>query len=130
MAEADRLVGVVPVVDREGRGFRLVEDLDRAVADLDLARLEAVVDRAVGAVAHGAADADDPLTADVDQVVDHALDDPRVVAQVDEGQVLAVLSTPAHPPAQAHRAPDVGGAQDATEVAAQRRGLGTGGRVG
>ena len=122
VAQAHRLVGLVPVVDREGRWLGLVEDLDGAVADLDLAGVEAVVDRALGAAAHGAADGDDPFAAHLDAVVDHALDHPGVVPQVDEGQVLAVLAAPGHPAAQADGGPHIAGPEHAAEMGAQCRG--------
>ena len=101
VAQAHRLVGLGAVVDREGRRLGLVEHLDGAVADLHLARAEAGVDGALGPVAHGPGHGDDPLAAHVDGVVDHALDDAGVVAQVDEGQVLAVLAPARHPAAEA-----------------------------
>ena len=41
--------------------------------------------------------AHDVLAAHVDVVVDHALHDARVVAHVDEGEVLAVLAATAAP---------------------------------
>ena len=52
---------------------------------------------------HRAGHRDDLLAAHVDGVVDHALDDARVVAQVDEGEVLAVLAAPGHPAAERAR---------------------------
>ena len=56
------------------------------------------VDGALGTGSHGAGDAHDVLAAQVGGAVDHALHDARVVAQVDEREVLAVLA-PAGDPA-------------------------------
>ncbi len=118
VAQPHRLVGLVAVVDGERRGLRLVEDLDGAVPDLHLTGADAGVDGALGAVADGAGDGDDPLGAHVGGVVDHALDDAGVVAQVDEGEVLAVLAPAGHPAAQADGGADVGRAQHAAQVRA------------
>ena len=68
--------------------------------------------------------------------VDHALDDAGVVAQVDEGQVLAVLAPPGHPAADGHLgarrrragATRTGGC--ASTVASAGRGTVTGGPFG
>src|SRR5690606_10186252 len=70
----------------------------------------------------GAGDAHDVLAAHVGGVVDDALHDAGVVAQVDEGEVLAVLPPTRHPSAQRHGAADVGGTQGADEVGAHRGG--------
>ena len=120
--QPDGLVGLVAVVDGERRRLGLVEDLDGAVADLDLARADAGVDGAFGPGADGAGDGDDPLGAHVGGVVDDALNDAGVVPQVHEGEMLAVLPAPGHPAADGHGLAHVGRAQDAAEVGAQRRG--------
>src|SRR4051812_18747729 len=51
-------------------------------------------------------------------MVDHALHDTGVVAQVDEGEVLAVLPATGHPAADRHRPADVAGAQSTAVVGA------------
>ena len=56
-------------------------------------------------------------------MVDDALDDARVVAQVDEGQVLAVLAPAGHPAAEPYLGADVVGPEHAAEVAAHGGGL-------
>ena len=74
--------------------------------------------------------------ADVDRAGDHALDDAGVVAQVDEGQVLAVLAALRHPAAHGHRGAHVGEpAASRTgrvriEVAPSTSGLGGNGHAG
>ncbi len=122
-AQAHRLVGLGPVIDGERRWLRLVEDLDAAVPDLDLAGADARVDGAVGALPHGAGHRDDPLAAHVGGVVDDALDDAGVIAQVDEGEMFPVLAAPGHPAAQTHGGADVGLAQHPAEVGAHGGGL-------
>ena len=56
-----------------------------------------------GRAPHGAGDPHDVLAAQVVGAVDDALDDAGVVAQVDEGEVLAVLAAAGHPAAQRDR---------------------------
>ncbi len=123
VAQPDGFVGLRTVVDGEGRWFGFVQHLHGAVPDLHLARLEPWVDRPLGAVPDRPADRDHPLAAHVDGAVDHALDDAAVVAQVDEGQVLAVLAPASHPAAQAHARAHVSRSEHAAQVGAQRGGL-------
>ena len=118
VAQAHGLVGLGPVVDGERWRFGLVEHLDRAVADLHLARADARIDGALGPLPDGADDGDHPFVPHVGGVVDDALHDARVVAQVDEGEVLAVLPSPRHPAAQAHGGPHVGLGQHPAQVGA------------
>ena len=68
---------------------------------LDLAGRQVRVDGALRPRPHGAGDAHDVLAAHVDRAVDDALDEPGVVAEVDEGEVLAVLAPAGHPAAEA-----------------------------
>ena len=65
------------------------------------------VDGALGPHPHRAGDAHDVLAAQVGGAVDDALHDAGVVAQVDEGEVLAVLATPADPAAHVTTCADV-----------------------
>src|SRR5918994_1059809 len=125
VAQADGLVGLDPVVEGEGRRLGRVEDLDLALAHLDLAGGQAVVDRALGAGPDRAGDAHDPLGAGLDRPVDHALDDALAVAQVDERELVAVLAAARHPAAQRDPFADVGGAELAAPVRAQPGGGGT-----
>src|SRR4029079_3158963 len=60
----------------------------------------------------------DVLAAHVDRIVDDALDHAGVVAQVDEGEVLAVLPAPGDPAADVDGPADVLGAQLAAEAGA------------
>ena len=100
--QADVLVDLVGAgVDRERRRRGRAQHLDRAVADLDLAGRQVGVDGALRALADDAGDPHDVLAADVDGVVDDALHDAGVVADVDEGEVLAVLAPASHPAAHA-----------------------------
>ena len=96
-----------------------------AVAELDLARRQRRVHRTLGSEAHGAGDPEHLLGSEVVRPVDDALDDPGVVAEVDEGEVLAVLAPSRQPAADAHGSPGVAGPQDAAIVRAE-----TGGRKG
>ena len=63
----------------------------------------------------------DVLRPQVVSAVDDALDDAGVVAQVDEGQVLAVLAPARHPAAQRHLPADVAGPQLAAVVGAHHQ---------
>ena len=129
--EADVLVDVVGAgVDREGRWVGFAEHLDDAVTDLDLTGREPGVDGALRTLAHDAGDPHDVFAADVDVVVDDALHDARVVAQVDEGEMLTVFPTTAHPTADADGLSDVRRAQIAAQVGPHRGGLRCGRIVG
>ena len=92
------------LVDRERRRLGGAEDLDVAVPQLDPRRSAG---RSLTCSSAGGATM--PVTRttysrrDVDGVVDDALRDAGVVAQVDERQLLTVLATGGHPAAQADR---------------------------
>ena len=88
------------LVDRERRRLGDVEHLDHAVLDLDPAGRQLVVDVLGGAGGDDAGDAHDVLGAHVDGVVDHALGDAGVVADVDEREVPAVLAAGGDPPGE------------------------------
>ncbi len=75
-----------------------------------------------GSGAHDAGDPHHVLAAHVDVVVDDALHDAGVVAQVDEREVLAVLAAAGDPAAQGDGLADVLGAELTVLVAAHRRG--------
>ena len=122
--EADVLVDVIGAgIDRERRRVGLAQHLDLALAQLDVACRQVVVDRAVGPFAYHPGDAQHVLAADVDVVVDHALDDAGVVAQVDEGEMLTVLTPASDPSADADGLADVLGSEFAAQVRAHRGGL-------
>ncbi len=104
VGEPHHLVDLDPVVHGEGRGLGDVEHGDRAVAELDLPGRELGVDRPLGPVPYLALDRHDVLAPDVDRARHDALHDAGVVAEVDEGQVLAVLTALGDP--AAHRDPD------------------------
>ena len=115
------LVDVVGAgVDRERRRIGGPQHLHRAVADLHLAGRDVRVDRALRTLADGAGDPHDVLAAHVHGVVDDALHDPRVVAHVDEGEVLTVFAATGDPPAHGNGGADVGGAQVTAQVGAHR----------
>ncbi len=107
-------------IDRERRRVGAAEHLDLALPEFDVAGRQVVVDRALGPLADDTGDAQHVLAAHVDVVVDHTLDDAGVVAQVDEGEVLAVLAAAADPAADADGLADVLGAQLAAQVGAHR----------
>ena len=97
------LVHLDPVVDGEGRRFGGVEERHRALAELDVAGGQVRVGRTLGAGPDDAFDGDHVLAAHVDRPRHHALEDSRVVAQVDERQMLTVLPPFGHPAAHRHR---------------------------
>ena len=58
---------------------------------------QVLVDRALGTLTDDTGDTHYVLGAHVDVVVDHALGDARVIAQVDEGEMLAVFAAASDP---------------------------------
>jgi hypothetical protein len=105
----DPLATCRPLVDRERRRLGGVEHLDLAVLDLDLAGRQLVVDVLPRAGGDRAGDAHDVLGAHVDRVVDHALGDAGVVAEVDEGERSPCSRRVATQPAQGDGLADVVG---------------------
>ena len=75
------------LADRERRRLGGVEHLDVAVLQLDPAGRQPLVDVLGRAGGDHAGDAHDVLGAHVDRVVDDALGDAGVIADVDEGQL-------------------------------------------
>src|SRR5665811_2535778 len=67
-------------------------------------------------------DGDDVLAADVNRAGNHALHDAGVVADVDKGQVFAVLTTFGHPSAHPYRGPHFGRPDPSAEMGAHRCG--------
>ena len=121
MLQPHDLIHVVgPGIDRERRRDRHPQHLHGALPHLDLTRRQVRIDRPGRPLPDDTGDPHDVLAAHVDRVVDHALHDPAVVAQVDEGEVLAVLAAAGHPTAQLDRAPDVVATQCAAQVGAHR----------
>ena len=120
--EADDLVDVDAVVHRERRRLGGVQQPDRALAQLDLAGRQLRVAGPHGTEAYRALHGHDVLGPHVDRSRHHALDDSRVVADVEEGQVLTVLAALGHPAAHGHRPADVDRPQRAAQVGAHRRG--------
>ena len=116
VAEPHVLVDLDTVVELERRRVGLREHLDLAVGELDLARGEVRVHRALGARGDRAGDPQHPLGPHVDAAVDHALHDAAAVAEVDEGELLAVLASAVHPPADRDAPSDVGGPEAAAQV--------------
>ena len=70
------------------------------VLQLDSAGRQSIVGAVGRSGRDDAGDPDDVLGPHVDGVVDDALSDAGVVAEVDEGQLLAVLTAGRHPAAQ------------------------------
>lgn len=127
VAQPDHLVDVVGApVERERRRLGGRQDLDRAVLELDLTGGQVVVDRSLGPLGDGAGDAQHVLAAHVGVVVHHALQHARVVSQVHERQVLAVLATLGDPPAHGDGPADVIGTQLPAVVGAQSGSFGHG----
>ena len=109
--ETDRLVDVRPVVGRKRRRLGLREDLHHAVAELDLAGRYLVVLAPLGPAPHGSFDLQDPFGTDVHRPVHDALRHARVVADVHEREMLAVLAPARHPPAEPDALPLVARSQ-------------------
>src|SRR2546428_3032624 len=105
-----RLLDLGLLVDIEGRGLRLVQDLDLVRDDLDLAGREPRVLRSLRAGTHAAAHAEHPFVACLAQrrvsrgVVLRVRDDLRdavAIAQVDERE-LAVVTPGVYPSSKRH----------------------------
>ena len=97
----------LPLDDGEHRRLGRVENLDRAVLQLDRARGELGVDGLVGTSGDGARDTHDVFAPQVGRTVDDALDHAAAVAYVDEGKMLAVLPAGRHPAAHDDLTTDV-----------------------
>ena len=123
VAQAQRLVHVGALVEGERRGLGLRQHLHLAVVDLDLAGGQRRVGGALGPRPDGAGDADHVLRAQVAGAVHHALHDAAVVPQVDEGEVLAVLTASVHPAAQRHSPASVVRSETAAQVGAHGGGV-------
>ena len=127
--EAQRIVGVDVVLDRERRRLGLREHLDALDPDLDRAGRHLVVD--LGAArADLAGDADAPLRAQlarcivrrlVERLVEHELREALAVAQIDE-HAAAVVAVGLDPTGQDDVLSGVPGAQGATAVGSRMRG--------
>ena len=108
VAQPDGLVGLGAVVDGERRRLGLVQHLHRAIADLHLARWPMpgfTVPSGRAARCRSTAMTYSLRTSAASSMTHWTM--PGVVAQVDEGQVLAVLPAAGHPAAQPHRAAHV-----------------------
>ena len=101
VAQSYRFVGLRSGVERERRRLRAREDLDLAVAELDLARRQPGVHLVLRTKPHGPRHAEHLLCPQLAGPVDHALDDPGVVAEIHECKVLAVLAPARQPTANA-----------------------------
>ncbi len=98
VAKPHALVDVVgALVDGERRRLGDRQHLDSAITDLDVARGEVWVRGAVGTWPHRATHPHDVLRPEVRGAVDDALHEARVIAHVDEREVLAVLAPPRRP---------------------------------
>ena len=128
IAEPDHLVHLDAIVDRERGCLRRVEHRHRALPDLDLAGRQLEVDRPLRSSTHHPLDLHDILAADIHGAREDTLHDARVVAKVDEGEVLAVLAALRDPAAQLHGRVDVGRAQRSAQSGPHRGGSGSGSR--
>ena len=120
VAQAHVLIHPGAGVQRERRGVGGRQNLYVAVADLNLTGVQLGVDRALGPGPHRAADADHVFRAQIVALVNHALDHAGTIPQVDEGQVLPVLSAAVHPAAHRYLPANVIGAQLAAIVSSHR----------
>ena len=119
--QANVLVDVVSAsVDRERRWRGRTQDLDFAVTDFDLAGWQVVIDRSLRAHTDGARDLEDVFAADVDIVVDDALDDARVVAQINKCEVFAMLTSTTNPATHTDGATNIGFAELSAKVGTHR----------
>ena len=119
VAQPQCLVDFHVLIDREGRRRRARQQLDLIGGELDLAGCELGVDVLARALDEPAGHADHILAAQLvgDLVrragalgVEHELQQPRAVAQVDEDQA-AVVAAAVYPTGDADLAARVGGAQ-------------------
>ena len=105
-----------------GGGSRDRQHLDSAITDLDVARGEVWVRGAVGTWPHRATHPHDVLRPEVRGAVDDALHEARVIAHVDEREVLAVLAPPRDPSADGDLPSGVGCSELAAIVGSLRHG--------
>ena len=119
MAQAQRLVDVGVLVDRERRRLGVGQELEVGHVELDLARGQPRVDVGLVAAGDGALRGEHVLGAQTVGAlvglrrvlgVEHELQQPRPVAQVDEDQP-AVVAPPVHPAGHAHLVAGPVGAQ-------------------
>ena len=101
--QPDDLVDVDPVVHGNGGGSAALSSVTVQSPSSTSPGGQLRVDGPLRAGPDRALDGHDVLGADVDGARHHALDDAGVVAQVEEGQVLAVLAALGHPAAHGHR---------------------------
>ena len=113
------------LVDVERRHLRRVEHLEPVDRDLDLARGQLGVRRALGPMPHGALGLHDPLVSRGFGVrvrlrallgARHHLGDAVAISEVEEREV-PVIPAPMHPSGERHALADVLGAQLATGMA-------------
>ena len=128
VAQAQHLVDVGPVVDRERRRLGPGEDRDLGCRHLDHSGGLGRVGGGLGAGAHGAGHLEDELGPQFVAAVHDDLDDAAAVPEIDEGQVLAVLAHAVDPAAQGGLGADVVGAQVAASDG-PHRGRVVGGRA-
>jgi hypothetical protein len=79
-----------------------IENSNNAVVKFNFTGGQVRVHCASGPRCDRSRDLDDVFTTDINRAFNNALDNPGVVAEVKERQVLAVLTTLAHPAAQHH----------------------------
>ncbi len=125
--EAEHLVGVDAVVDRERRRVRFVEHLERGGGDLDFTRRDGVVDGAVRAVTHRSLHPDHVLVAHAVDVgasrllgIDDDLHQAGGVAHVEEHH-SPVITAAVDPSADHDLAVDVGAPEIAGAIGAHHR---------
>ncbi len=122
--EAQHLVGLDSIVDRDGRRLGGIEHLQLRGGDLDLARRQVRVDRALGPRPYRAVDPHDVLGAHVMHVgatnrlrVDDHLHDARCITHVEEHDA-AMVAPARHPTADDDGGADVAAAELTCEMRA------------
>jgi hypothetical protein len=98
MGESDHLIDLNPLVELERGRLGHIEDLDLALPQFHLAGREVGVHRALGPATYDTGDANNELAAQIMSPIDDTLDESGVIAQVDEGEMLAVLASTSNPP--------------------------------
>ena len=96
--QANHFINVIcTLVNRKRRWLCRVQNFNNTLAHLNLASRQCCVHCSFWTSTNNARHSDDVFTTDIDVIVDHALNDPGMVTQVNERQFLSVLATTPHP---------------------------------
>ncbi|CAB4608645.1 unannotated protein [freshwater metagenome] len=106
--QTNRFINIIgALIYREWWWLRGVQDFDDTLSHFHLARRQCCVDSAFRTSANDTRDAHDVFTANINIVVDHALDDSGVVTKVYECQLFTVLTTATDPATHRNGGADV-----------------------